>query len=131
MNHNDNGPSPSRNYQEAADFTFYRKVFFGQTSVFFPKQHPKLAKRLILILEKGPFCLYNFSWSWPEHGWCKEVDVFLGLKSRFSAKKYAFRPTTPNFFNGPLQLVYRHNLPASSSVRICVAKKIYRPRMIV
>ena len=30
-------------------------------NAFFPKKHPKFAKRLILILEKVFFCLQNFS----------------------------------------------------------------------
>ena len=38
-----------------AVLTFGRKVFFLAKNAFFPKKHPKFAKRLIFILEKGTF----------------------------------------------------------------------------
>ena len=51
----DNGPGSSRNYRKTAVFTFGWEVFFWPTIVFFPKKHPKFAKRLIFIWEKGTF----------------------------------------------------------------------------
>ena len=54
MTHNDNGPGPGQNNREWAVFTFGRKVFFWPKIRFPPpKKHPKFAKRLIFIWEKG------------------------------------------------------------------------------
>ena len=45
------------------------ECFFGPKMRFSPpKKHPKFAKRLIFVLEKGTFSLHNFFRSWPEHG---------------------------------------------------------------
>ena len=55
MTQNDNGPGPGSNYREDPDFTFDQKVFLAKKSVFIPKKHPKFAKGLIFIWEKGTF----------------------------------------------------------------------------
>ena len=58
MTHYDNGPGPGQNYGETAVFTFGRKAFFGQKSVFFSKKkHLQFANKLIFIWENGNFLI--------------------------------------------------------------------------
>ena len=88
MTHNDNGPGPGRNYGEAAVFTFSRKVFFLPKTVFFPKEHPKFAKRLIFIWEKGNFL---FAQLFPV-----VARKWLELRSEFFwVQKLCFWPKNP------------------------------------
>ena len=54
MTQNDNGPGPSRNYEETAFLRSAKKCFFGKKA-FYQKKHPKFLKRLIFILERGTF----------------------------------------------------------------------------
>ena len=86
---------------EKRPFLWYAQkcFFFCQKCVFFQK-HPKYAKRLTFIWEKGIFSLHNFFLSWLEHGVQPEVS-FLGPKIRFLARKSVFCYRTPNFVKGP------------------------------
>ena len=63
---------------------------FGKNPFFFlQKRHPKSAKRLISIGEKGTFFLHNFTRSWLERGVQAEVS-FFGPKIRILAQKSIF-----------------------------------------
>ena len=88
---NDNGHG--RNYGKGP---FLRLAFWPKIHFYSKKKHPRFAKRLIFICEKGTFSSHNFARSWPGLG-----VVFLGLKSRFLAQKSNFCHTTPNFVNDP------------------------------
>ena len=46
------------------------------------------------------FCLHNFSWSWLEHAWSKEVGFLFGPENSVLGPKICTH-ATPNFVNGP------------------------------
>ena len=84
-NRNNNGPGSSRNYRETAVFKFGQKVFFWPKLVsFFSKKHPKFAKRLIFIWEKGPF-LYEQLCPVVARTWCpaRSESFFWARNSDF------------------------------------------------
>ena len=101
ITHNDNRPGPGRNYGETTVFTFGRRVFFVQKSVF-PKKHPKFAKRLIFILEKGTFFFEQLfpvvARTWLE---LKSECLFLGPKFQFLVQKSDFCHMTPILVDDP------------------------------
>ena len=80
-----------RIYGETAVFTFCRKAENGPKILFFSKQLPKFAKRLIFIGEKGIFFFWQL---------CPVVArTWLRLKSDFffGPQKSGFRPENPFF----------------------------------
>ena len=102
MTHIDNGHCHSRNYGETTVFTFCRKVVFGPKIHFFPKKHPKTAKRLIFIWEKGTFFFAQL---------CPVVArTWFRLRSEsfFWAQKFGFWPKNPFFSIRPWILSMAH-----------------------
>ena len=97
----DNRGSPKRNYGETALFAFCRKSKNGPKIRFLLNNHPKTAKRLTFIWEKGTFLFSQL---------CPVVaGTWLGVESEclFSApkiwilaRKSVFCNGTPIFVNG-------------------------------
>ena len=85
-----------------ADFTFGRKLLFLAKNAFLPYKHPKIAKRLVFILEKDTF-LFAQLFPVVARTWCPaRSGCFLWApKSQFLAQNSDFCHSTPNFVNVP------------------------------
>ena len=69
-----------------------KSVFFGQKSVFFPKKHPKFARSLIFIREKGTLFCTTFPGRGQTMAPLRKCSIFWARKLFGPKSVFAVRP---------------------------------------